>query len=76
VRAWCLSWGQAEVTTLSVGLTQLHFAGMTKTQTVRVIGFALIVIGATLFIVARRRQRRVRDSGRARDRTGGTTYRS
>ena len=41
VRAWWYR-GRAEVAALVMGPIQLHFAGMTKTQTVRVIGFVLI----------------------------------
>jgi hypothetical protein len=40
---------------VGVAPTGLQFAGMTKTQTVRVLGFALIVIGAALFLAAHRR---------------------
>ena len=40
---------------MGVAPTGLQFAGMTKTQTVRLVGFALIVIGAALFLAAHRR---------------------
>jgi hypothetical protein len=42
----------------------VHIAGMTRTQTIRVIGFALILIGGALFVTARRRQKRHRRAHR------------
>ncbi|SRR5258706_5042558 len=56
-------WGRAGVGAFLTGVnpTQLHFPGMTKTQTVRIVGFALIVLGAALLLAARRWQRRTRD---------------
>lgn len=61
-------WGQAGVRALLVELNPgyLHFAGMTKTQTVRLLGFVLIAIGAALLLATRRWHRRARDpAGRA-----------
>src|SRR3981189_3734388 len=53
VREWRR--GGAGAFLVGVAPTGLQFAGMTKTQTVRLVGFALIVIGAALFLAAPRR---------------------
>jgi hypothetical protein len=53
VREWRR--GGAGAFLVGVAPTGLQFDGMTKTQTVRVVGFALIVIGAALFLAAHRR---------------------
>ena len=58
--------GRAEVAAWLAGPAQHYIAGMTKTQTVRVVGFALIVLGGALLLTAFRRQRRVRGAARAR----------
>jgi hypothetical protein len=55
-------WSRAEIGAFLLAMSPagLHFPGLTKTQSLRIVGFVLIVVGAALFLAVRRRQRRKR----------------